>query len=84
MAQNVSGASGRRWPIHSAHFWGGLLAGVGLGLLLAAALVELEMLRSNRRAWASLLGAVLFGIGGLVAARGQSQMIGGATTTSPH
>jgi hypothetical protein len=60
-----------RWPFHSAHFWCGLLAGVGVGLLLGAALVELEALTSQRKAWVSLLGAVLVGVGGLINWRGQ-------------
>ena len=66
------------WPFHSAHFWCGLLAGVGVGLLLGAALVELEVLTSQRKAWASLLGAVLVGVGGLVGWRGQPGNRGGA------
>jgi hypothetical protein len=44
-------------------FWGGLLAGVGLGLLLGAALVELELLASGRKAWVSVLGILAFGAG---------------------
>ena len=55
-----------------------VLAGVGVGLLLGAALVELEVLTSQRKAWASLLGAVLVGVGGLVGWRGQSGNRGGA------
>jgi hypothetical protein len=57
------------WPFHSAHFWCGLLAGMGVGLLLGAALVERELLSSQHKAWVSLLGAVLVGIGGLVGRR---------------
>ena len=52
----------RQWPFHSAHFWCGLLAGVGVGLLLGAALVELEALTTQRKAWVSLLDAVLVGV----------------------
>ena len=72
MAQGHPEARSRRWPFHDANFWCGLLAGVGVGLLLGAALVELEVLTSQRKAWVSLLGAVLVGVGGLVGWRGQS------------
>ena len=85
------GEGGRqRWPRvipkagaiggHStrAHFWCGLVAGVGVGLLLGAALVELEALTSQRKAWVSLLGAVLVGVGGLVGWRRQSSYKGEA------
>src|SRR5690242_17676528 len=57
MARGDSGGTSARWPVHSAYFWCRLLAGVGVGLLLGAALVELEVLTSRRKAWASLLGA---------------------------
>jgi hypothetical protein len=60
-----------RWPFDSAHFWCGLLAGVGVGLLVAAALVELGALAADRKAWVSLVGALLVGAGGLVAWRGR-------------
>jgi hypothetical protein len=59
------------WQFHSAHFWCGLVAGVGLGLLLAAALVELGALATERKAWVSLVGALLVGAGGIVGWRGQ-------------
>ena len=78
MAQGEVEGRGNRWPFHSAQFWCGLLAGVGVGLALGAALVELDMLNPHRKAWASLLGAVLVGIGGLVGWRGQSGSRGGA------
>jgi hypothetical protein len=81
MARGDSGATSARWsrwPFHSAYFWCGLLAGVGIGLLLGAALVELELLTSQRKAWVSLLGAVLVGVGGLISWRGQSGNRGGA------
>ncbi|HEV3436765.1 MAG TPA: hypothetical protein VG122_05360 [Gemmata sp.] len=63
------------WPIHSRQFWCGLLAGLGIGLVLAAALVELGVLSTHGKAWASLLGAVLVGVGGFVGrpARSASQ-----------
>jgi hypothetical protein len=72
MVRSDSGGRGGRWPFHSAHFWCGFLAGVGVGLLLGAALVELEALTAPRKAWVSLLGAVLVGVGGLVGWRDQS------------
>jgi hypothetical protein len=72
MAQVDLEGRGNRWPFHATYFWCGLLAGVGVGLLLAAALVELEVLTSQRKAWVSLLGAVLVGVGGLVNWRSQS------------
>jgi hypothetical protein len=78
MARGDSGDTRSRWPSHSADFWCGLLAGVGVGLLLGAALVELEFLTSQRKAWASLLGAVLVGVGGIVGRRGRSGNRGGA------
>ena len=49
-------------------FWAGLLVGGGLGLMLGAALVELELLTTGHKAWASLLGAVL-GLAGVLLAR---------------
>lgn len=61
-----------RWPFRSSQFWCGLLAGLGVGLVLASALVELEVLSPTRKAWASLVGAVLVGVGGLVGWRGQA------------
>ena len=78
MAQSNTEGRGHRWPFHAANFWCGLLAGVGVGLLLGAAFVELELLTSQRKAWVSLLGAVLVGVGGLVGWRGQSGNRSGA------
>jgi hypothetical protein len=82
MVRGYSGPTSIRWPFHSAYFWCGLLAGVGIGLLLGAALVELEVLTSQRKAWASLLGAGLVGVGGLVCWRGQSGRQSGAESTN--
>jgi hypothetical protein len=70
MAGGDLGSTRNRWPFHSAHFWCGVLAGVGVGLLTAAALVELGALAADRKAWVSLVGALLVGAGGLVAWRG--------------
>jgi hypothetical protein len=78
MAQGDSSGRGSLWPYHSTHFWCGLLAGLGVGFLMGAALVELELLTSQHKAWASLLGAVLVGVGGLVGSRGQSGNRSGA------
>jgi hypothetical protein len=61
-----------RWPFHSAHFWCGLLAGVGFGLLLAAALVELGALSAERKAWVSVFGILLVGASGFVVWRGET------------
>jgi hypothetical protein len=44
-------------------FWGGLLAGLGLGLLLSAALVELDLLGLGHKAWVSVLGIIVFWVG---------------------
>ncbi len=71
MAESGLGGRSKRWPFHSAHFWCGLLAGAGVGLLLGAALVELGALASDRKAWVSLVGALLVGAGGLIGSRGQ-------------
>ncbi len=66
MAKAELEGGSNRWPLHSPHFWSGLLAGVGVGLLLGAAFVELRALTSQRKAWVSLLGAVLLSVGGLI------------------
>jgi hypothetical protein len=72
MANSDSRGMGSQWPFQSAHFWCGLLAGLGVGLLLSAALLEVEILTSQRKAWVSLLGAVLVGAGGFLGWRGRS------------
>ena len=58
---------GGRWPFRSWQFWCGLPAGAGIGLLVGAALVELELLTFHSKAWVSVLGIVLVGGGGVVA-----------------
>lgn len=47
-------------------YWGGLLAGLGLGLLVARALAELEV---PLTAWIGLAAIVLVGIGQVIAFR---------------
>lgn len=44
-------------------FWPGVLAGVGIGLLLGSALVELGWLTASRNAWAIAMGAILYTLG---------------------
>jgi hypothetical protein len=51
------------WSQVGRPFWAGVLIGLGTGLLIAAALVEQELLTLHRKAWVSLTGAVLFGLG---------------------
>jgi hypothetical protein len=45
------------------------MAGIGVGLLLGAALVELELLSLHNKAWVSASGCVLVGIAGILVAR---------------
>jgi hypothetical protein len=47
------------WRHLTAQFWGGALFGLGIGLLLAAALVELELLTLHHKAWVSVTGILL-------------------------
>jgi hypothetical protein len=49
----------RVWRHLGAHFWGGAMFGMGIGLLLAAALVELELLTLQHKAWVSVTGILL-------------------------
>jgi hypothetical protein len=55
-------------------FWMGLLAGVGLGLMLGAALVELELLRPDRKAWIAVGGSLLMLVGVLLAKRAPGEV----------
>lgn len=61
------GDAGGRWPYRSWQFWCGVLAGIGVGLLIGAALVEQELLTLTNKAWVSVLGIMLFGGGAVVA-----------------
>jgi hypothetical protein len=62
-------ASWRVWSQLGTKFWSGVLVGVGIGLLLGAGFVELEMMTLHRKAWVSLTGIVLAGIGQAIAWR---------------
>jgi hypothetical protein len=69
MTQVQSGGGGDgRWPFRLWQFWCGVLAGAGVGLLLGAALVELELLTPHNKAWVSVLGIAIFGGGAVLAA----------------
>jgi hypothetical protein len=61
MAQVQSELNDGRWPFRSWQFWTGILAGAGIGLLLGAALVEMELLTLQSKAWVSVLGILLVG-----------------------
>jgi hypothetical protein len=44
-------------------FWGGLITGVGLGLMLGAALFYLELVASGHKAWLAIPSVLLIGMG---------------------
>jgi hypothetical protein len=48
-------------------FYGGLLMGLGLGLMLGAVFVELEWLTLQHKAWTAFPGALCVAIGGMLA-----------------
>ena len=54
------------WSQVGPRFWGGVLVGFGIGLLMAAVLLELEL---HRSVWVGVLGIVLAGVGQIVALR---------------
>jgi len=56
-------AAWRIWSQAGPKFWAGMLAGFGIGLAVAAALVELELLTLHRKAWVSVTGIILFSLG---------------------
>jgi hypothetical protein len=62
-------AGWRVWYQVGTKFWAGVLVGVGFGLLLGAALVELEWMTLQRKAWVSVTGIVLVGLGQMIAWR---------------
>jgi len=64
-----SPAGWRVWSQVGPKFWAGVLVGVGLGLLLGAALVELELMTLQRKAWVSVTGIVLVALGQTIAWR---------------
>jgi hypothetical protein len=40
------------------------MVGIGLGLMIAPALVELQLLTPDHKVWAFFLGLIAFGVGG--------------------
>jgi len=52
-------AGWRVWSQAGGQFWAGVLIGVGIGLLVAAGLVELELMTLHRKAWVSVTGIIL-------------------------
>ena len=59
-------ASFHLWARVGATFWGGLLAGLGIGLFVARILEELEV---QRTVWLGLIAIVLVAIGPAIALR---------------
>jgi hypothetical protein len=59
-------ASWHLWARVGATFWGGVLAGLGIGLLVARVLAELEV---QRTVWVGVIGIVLAGLGPVIAFR---------------
>jgi hypothetical protein len=59
-------ASFHLWARVGPTFWGGVLAGLGLGLLVSGALTELGV---HRTVWVGCIGIVLAGIGQVIALR---------------
>jgi len=62
-------AGSRVWSQLGTKFWSGVLVGVGIGLLLGAAFVELELMTLQRKAWVSVTGIALAGVGQVIAWR---------------
>jgi membrane protein DedA with SNARE-associated domain len=59
-------ASFHLWARVGATFWGGVLAGLGIGLFVAKVLEELEVFRT---VWVGLIAIVLVAIGPAIALR---------------
>jgi hypothetical protein len=53
----------RVWSQLGRKFWAGVLVGLGIGFQIAAVFVELELMGPHRKAWVSLTGVILFGLG---------------------
>ena len=62
-------ASWRVWSNLGEQFWGGVLVGIGIGLLLGAVLVEQELMTLQRKAWVCVAGILLAGVGRIIATR---------------
>jgi hypothetical protein len=45
-------------------FWPGVSVGLGLGMMIAPALVEMELLTPGHKVWAFFVGLILMGVGG--------------------
>ena len=44
-------------------YWPGVIVGIGIGLMLGPALVEMQLLTPSHKVWAFFLGLILFGVG---------------------
>jgi hypothetical protein len=62
-------ASLRAWSQVGPRFWAGVLSGMGIGFLVAAGLVQLELMTLQRTAWVSVIGMALLLIGQTFALR---------------
>ena len=62
-------ASWRVWSQVGGQFWGGVLFGVGIGFLVAAVLVQLELMTLQRTIWVGIIGILLCPIGQTIALR---------------
>lgn len=80
MTNEQTGWIGNQWSYRSPHFWCGLYAGIGMGLLVGAALVELELLTQSNKAWVSVVGILLFSFGCLVAFLRKRRLPAGASS----
>jgi hypothetical protein len=50
-------------PQAGSRFWAGVLAGVGLGLMVAVILVDQEILTAHSKSWTMLPAMILFLVG---------------------